>query len=62
MIGEIKKYKERGLNKSQIARALNLSRNTVKKYLRQLKEEATKIQRKKNNNLRGQMHWAETYH
>jgi len=36
MINEIRKYKERGLNKSQIERALNISRNTVKKYLKQI--------------------------
>ena len=36
MINEIKKYKEQGLNLSQISRALNVSRNTVKKYYKQL--------------------------
>ena len=35
MINEIKKYKDRGLNHSEISRILQISRNTVKKYLRQ---------------------------
>lgn len=40
MINEIKKYKERGLNLSQIARAMNISRNTAKKYHKQLSSKA----------------------
>jgi transposase len=35
MINEIKKYRDRGLNISEIARVLKTSRNTVKKYLKQ---------------------------
>ena len=33
MIKEIKKYKERGLNLSEISRTMRVSRNTIKRYL-----------------------------
>ena len=33
MINEIKKYKERGLNLSEIARTMRVSRNTIKRYV-----------------------------
>jgi len=39
MINEVKKYKDRGLNISEIARVLGVSRNTVKKYLKKLVDE-----------------------
>lgn len=40
MINEVKKYKDRGLNNSEVARVLGVSRNTVKKYLKKLTEES----------------------
>ena len=46
MINEIKKYKERGLNNSQIARVLKVSRNTVKKYIKRLSMEPSGLQQK----------------
>lgn len=39
VINKIKKYKDQGLNKSEIARTLKVSRNTVKKYLKKLDQE-----------------------
>lgn len=42
MINEVKKYKDRGLNISEIARVLGVSRNTVKKYLKKLRVESPK--------------------
>ena len=41
MVNEVKKYKERGLNNSEIARVLGVSRNTVKKYLKKLSHGST---------------------
>lgn len=57
MINEVKKYKERGLNISEIARVLGVSRNTVKKYIKKLKEEPKELTKPFSAPWANQINW-----
>lgn len=57
MINEVKKYKDRGLNKSEIARVLGVSRNTVKKYLKRLKEQPQELSKPFSAPWATQINW-----
>jgi transposase len=60
MINEIMRLKEKGLGKEKIAKALGISKNTVKKYLRQGREEnSQKIKTESSRSWSKYIDWPE---